>query len=202
MNPVLQIFLLGLATSFGPCLFLCAPLIFPLLFTQNQRFLFLFLLSRLLTFLLLSLLAYLLGRIFFQVLGGAKGLLFLFAGLFLYFLGIWSTLREKRVSCPKRLTKGGSFLSIFLGLLFGLLPCPPSLAVLTYIMVEGKGYLHSLLLGLAFGSGELILPLFLASFLPSLFSRLSPKVYKVFQFLSLIIFFLIGAQLIRRGLLR
>lgn len=197
-----QLFLLGLTTSFGPCLFLCTPLIFPLFFTQPKYFPLFFLLFRLFAFILLTLLAFSFGNLFFQFFVPNRGLISIIAGLFLFFLGFWSFFQKSSFFCPKKLQWQNHYLfSIILGIIFGLLPCPPTLAVLTYVMLEGKNFLNAGYLGLAFALGKLIFPLLILLFAQSLLYKIREKNWlQIFPFLSLIIFFLIGFQLLLRGL--
>ncbi len=201
-----HLFLLGLTASFGPCLFFCTPIVFPLLLSYGRQFLFIFLFTRLFTFLLLSLFAFSLGKVLFRVLSEYRSLLFVIAGLFVIFLGLWLIFKGRHPFCPKGSFnwRSKSLTSIFLGITFGLLPCAPSLAVLTYIALESSSYFHSGLLGLAFGGGEMVAPFLIAIFFQSL---LLPKIVsdrwlRIIQFLSVILLFLIGVQLLLRGMPR
>ncbi|MEO0109940.1 MAG: sulfite exporter TauE/SafE family protein [candidate division WOR-3 bacterium] len=200
----LQLFLFGLITSFGPCLFLCAPLIFPLIFTQPKYFSLFFLLFRLFAFVALSLLVFSFGNFLFRFLVPNRGLISIIAGLFLFFLGFWSFFGKGHFFYPKRFQwENRYFFSIILGILFGLLPCPPTLAVLTYLMLEGKTFLNAGYMGLAFALGEMILPLAILFFSQPLLYRIrNEKWLQISPFLSLILFFLIGFQLLLRGLPR
>lgn len=140
IGQAVSLFFLGLSASFGPCLLFCTPIVLSLIFSYERQFLFIFLFSRLVTFFLLSLMAFALGRILLQSFIQYRNLLFIAAGLFILFLALWLIFKGGHLLCPK-----GSFnfqsrylTSILLGIILGLLPCAPSLAVLTYIALEGK----------------------------------------------------------------
>uniref|UniRef100_A0A7C3UQ82 Urease accessory protein UreH-like transmembrane domain-containing protein n=1 Tax=candidate division WOR-3 bacterium TaxID=2052148 RepID=A0A7C3UQ82_UNCW3 len=204
MVGLLNLFLLGLTTSFGPCLFLCTPLIVPLIFTQRKHFIFLFLFSRLLSFLLLSFLAFLSGKILSPFFHQYRSLVFIVAGLFIFFLGIWSFSQRGIIFCPRRFKWENKYLfAIILGIILGFLPCPPSLAVLTYVILEGKNVFYSLLLGLAFGLGEISFPIFLTFFSqPFLSKTANDKSFRIVQVFSFLLLLLIGFQLLVKGLIR
>ncbi len=200
----LHLFFIGLTASFGPCLLFCTPVVFPLILSYERRFLFIFLLTRLVTFLFLSLLAFTLGKILLHFLNQYRNLLFIAAGLFILSLSLWLIFKGGHLFCPR-----GSFqwrskylTSIFLGIIFGLLPCAPSLAVLTYITLEGKNYFHSGLLGFAFGSGETASPLLFTFFLRSLLlPRItSYKWIRIIQYISAVLLFFIGIRILLKGI--
>jgi sulfite exporter TauE/SafE len=91
-------------------------------------------------------------------------------GIFVVFLGVFILLGHffvlrKPSSCPSFLAKAkGRQLSLTTGLVIGLGPCPPLLALLGLAAVE-KSFLMGAGMGLVFGLGSLVTPLIILGFL-------------------------------------
>jgi len=94
--------------------------------------------------------------------------------------------------------------SIFtLGLIIGLLPCAPLLALLSYIGLVSKSWYNSLFYSFAFGLGTFTSPLLililLTGYLSNLF-RYKKEIYeRIFGALCGLIIVFLGLQLLKRA---
>lgn len=92
---------------------------------------------------------------------------------------------------------------VVIGLLIGLLPCAPLLALFSYVGLISKSWVYSLLYSLVFGIGTFVSPLILlamfAGFIPRIFSGKNELYYKIFSFICGLIIVFLGLQLIRRA---
>lgn len=92
---------------------------------------------------------------------------------------------------------------MLMGLVMGIAPCAPFLAVLSYVGLIAKTWFQSLLYGLAFGLGTLISPLILLTAFSGLLQRWIGSrqlVFgRVFNALCALIIIFLGLQLIFKG---
>jgi sulfite exporter TauE/SafE len=90
-----------------------------------------------------------------------------------------------------------------LGLIIGLLPCAPLLAVFSYLGLVSRTWWHNLLYSLSFGLGTLLSPLLLLAGLTGLIPRFlqgkKELYYKIFSFISGLIIIFLGLQLAKRA---
>jgi sulfite exporter TauE/SafE len=217
MSPAIELFVIGITGSFGPCLAFCSPVILPYIaatrhsWREGLRTTLLFLFTRLVAYVLLGLLAGWSGRLLTVWLHQFDYLIFLGGGIFISFLGLLiifgkepghrlcQTLRRQVVDNS---IKG----PILLGFTVGILPCLPLLGVLAYIALKTQNIWQGAFYGFAFGVGKFISPLVpfgvLASTLPAGLIK-SHKVYLFFTRLCGFILSLIGINLLiaswRRG---
>jgi sulfite exporter TauE/SafE len=172
---IISLFLLGLSFGAGPCLMSCGPVLLPYL-TQagdpplrSLRKYFLFCLGRLLVYAGLGLAIYFLGKLATDELLGRIGrYAYLFGGIFIIVLGLTCIIGKQRKSplCAfiERQKPGFEQNNIFLmGLIMGLLPCGPVMALLAAIALVSKHWMTSLFYSLVFGAGTMISPLMLFS---------------------------------------
>ncbi|MDD5594452.1 MAG: sulfite exporter TauE/SafE family protein [Candidatus Margulisbacteria bacterium] len=202
----LYFFVQGFIVGAGPCLLLCAPIILPYIAgTQKDwraglRTTLIFSSARLLVYTLLGGLVGYVGswlfllfnhRFWGDVLWGG-------AGIFLILLGVLMILGLNYENPLCRLAKSGK--SVFLlGVLVGLSPCLPLIAVLTEIMFISDHIYQGLFYGLAFGMGTVFSPLLilgaLAAWLPGKFAKESTA-GRLFNFLCGLSLCLFGLYLI------
>ena len=215
MNTAIELFIIGITVSFGPCLAFCSPVILPYIAATRQGWkeglvvILTFSFARLITYCLLGLLTGLFGRLLTEQLHQFGYLIFLGGGLFISLLGLLiifgrgyhhhlcQVLRSYAVDDK---IKG----PVMLGLIVGILPCLPLLGVLAYIALRTQNLWQGAFYGLAFGMGKFISPLIplgiLASTLPAgLIKNL--RVYGFFSRLCGFILFFIGVNLIVSRLL-
>jgi len=210
MNTSIELFIIGLTVSFGPCLLFCSPVILPYIaatkkgWREGLKSVLIFTLSRLVAYTILGLLVGLLGRLLTEKLYRFDNFLFILGGLFITLLGILIIFGKdpqlRLCQVLRRYTvdseRGGL---ILLGITVGLLPCLPLLGVLTYIALRATSFWQGALYGFSFGMGTVISPLILfgvlASALPGILIK-SQKVLNFFRTACGFLLFLAGVQLI------
>lgn len=163
------LFIMGLVNGAGPCLVVCMPILVPYIIASASNWrdgLFITL-----TFAFVRALTYAIMGFF---LGAAMGLLnspfymnvISFAGgMVLIGLGALQMFGKKLRACkviPRSITsKHTAYVSILLGIIIGLSPCPPLLGAFVYISMLHFSAVKSALLALSFGLGTAISPLIL-----------------------------------------
>ena len=210
MNTSIELFIIGLTVSFGPCLLFCSPLILPYIaatkkgWREGLKSVLIFTLSRLVAYTILGLLAGLLGRLLTEKLHRFDYWLFILGGLFVALLGILIVFGKdpQRRLCQvlRRCTVDSETGGLILfGLTVGLLPCLPLLGVLTYIALRATSFWQGALYGFSFGVGQLVSPLILfgvlASSLPAILIK-SQRTLSFFRSACGFLLFLAGVQLI------
>ncbi|MFZ5801178.1 MAG: sulfite exporter TauE/SafE family protein [Candidatus Omnitrophota bacterium] len=184
----LSLFLSGVFLGAGPCLISCGP--FLLFFiagaqkTLREGLLiwFAFSLARLFSYLLLGLGCGILSqKVVSRFIAGNAGRYFaMAAGVFIVSVGIAMLLGRSTQSrfCRQMETvfiKRGLKSAFAFGILIGLLPCAPLLAVLSYITLISKTWVKGVAYSFAFGLGTMVSPLviiaLLAALVPKIFFR-------------------------------
>lgn len=208
-----SLFLSGLVLGSGPCLLTCGPILISYIVATGknprQAFFFwlLFSLSRILVYIFLGVSVFLLGEFLVrQNLLFLGGYIYLLSGIIIILIGLFtiiSNVGEKNRLCSsisklleQRLSKVSP---ITMGLILGLLPCAPLLAVLSYIGLVSFSWQVSILYSLIFGVGTLISPLVLLSLGAGVIPKIlfnKPKAYRALRYISGSIIILFGAQLI------
>jgi len=180
MFELLRIFLAGVILGNGPCLFICIPLVLPYIAGLPQpgsdgpfwkaglKLGIIFSSFRLLAYSILgfafaSFYKYVFGIIGSNglYLGLILGILVTVTGLF-YLVSINQRFTLSNPLCGflrARITQRPKFNMALFGLLVGFSPCPPLLAILTYIAATSKEPFWGLLAGFSFGLGTLFTPL-------------------------------------------
>ena len=208
MKVYIDLFITGVALSWGPCLSFCAPILVPYIAGTQKGWLnglkvsLAFSLARVISYVSLSLISAIIGqyliRRFYQTRAGS--IIYLAAGVFVALLGIIIVIgKSPHLHFCAPLKKIGSRSGIkemaLLGIMVGLAPCLPLFGVLTYIAFNSQNFLHGAFLGLAFGLGTLISPLILIGPLAggiSMFLLKKPLVYKIFSYLCGLILIYLG----------
>lgn len=110
--------------------------------------------------------------------------------------GFWQFLQKRLLERDKKSI-------IILGLVIGLLPCAPLLAILSYVGLVSKSWIESLLYSFSFGIGTFVSPLIFLVILTSLIPKFLIKkkgIYiQIFNFICGLIIVYLGIQLIRRA---
>lgn len=208
MKIYIDLFVTGVALSWGPCLSFCAPILVPYIAGTQKNWLsglkvsLAFSLARVISYTTLSLISATLGqyliRGFYQTRGGS--IIYLAAGVFVALLGIIIVIGKSPhlhfCAALKRIgSKAGIKEMILLGIIVGFAPCLPLFGVLTYIAFNSENFLHGAFLGLAFGMGTLISPLILIGPLAGgipMFLLKKPLVYKIFGYICGLILIYLG----------
>ncbi len=211
MSNAIELFIIGITVSFGPCLAICSPVILPYIaatrrgWRQGLAAILIFSFSRLVSYSVLGLLAGLFGGLISIWLRQFDYVIFLIGGMFVSLLGILIIFGKTYQShlCQKNsnhnFTGKGIKGPIMLGLFAGILPCLPLLAVLSYIALRAADLWQGAFYGMAFGSGKIISPLIPLGVLASILPAKLIKKHKLFTFFSRIcgvILLIIGINLI------
>ena len=218
MNIAFSLFLTGLLLGSGPCLASCGPILLSYIVATGKdiprglKDYFIFSLARLLAYLILILAVFFLGSYTLQrFLGDYARYLFILGGAFIVLVGLLLMLRIRWEFLPlqrlqKNITGHHKQNLLLMGLIIGLLPCAPLLAVFSYIGLMSKTWLQSILFILSFGLGTLLSPLILliiiAGFIPSLLRARKPLYERLLCFIGGFIILLFGLQLFVRGFIK
>lgn len=169
----------------------------------------LFSLARILVYVVLGLAVFFLSRFAVErLLGDLSRYIFILGGAFIIIIGIflafgkslelnfWQFLHKNILEHDKK--------SIFTtGLIIGLLPCAPLLAILSYVGLVSRTWLSSLLYSLSFGIGTFVSPLILltilAGIIPRLFLQKKAIYSSIFSLICGLTIIFLGIQLILRA---
>jgi len=176
---MVEMFLLGVTSSFSQCLLCYFPVIFPYLIATKRdlkstlKSISIFLFTGLICYTLLGAFTSLFSQKLFSILKSYKVWIYIAGGGFITFLSLLLIFGKEIKICKIKLRqKEFSNLDfVLLGIFFSILPCIPLFCLLTYILLKGKSFLDGALLGFLFGSGRFISPLFVFSFVPRLLKK-------------------------------
>lgn len=208
MGTYVELFVIGVTASFGPCFVFCSPAVLPYIAATRKgaregfRAALIFSLARMATHAILGLLAGVVGRLLIRLLHEFDDPIFIVGGAVISLLGLLIILGKNPQPRLCRLFRksGGendTWDVLLFGLMMGLMPCLPFLTVLGYIALRSETLWQGGLYGLSFGAGELVSPLILlgpvAGALPA--ALMKRRVYDLFNRLCGVLLFLVGAQL-------
>jgi sulfite exporter TauE/SafE len=214
MREFWSFFAFGLSFGCGPCLVSCGPLFLAYLAGGRKNTkdslldYFIFSAARISVYLFFTVLIFLLGRIITQSVfaGGSKAVLAI-GGVFVVLLGFLtvSDLKPGEHFCGKFCARfiGGKAKNVaILGLITGLLPCAPLIALFSYAGLAAGSLSRSFLYTLVFGLGTFFSPLlvfsFAAGFIPRMMNRGSKRLNRIFSVICGLIIIYLGAELLRR----
>lgn len=210
---IISVFLSGVFFGAGPCLASCGPIIISYVagtknnITKSLIAYALFSLARISVYVVFSIFIFFLGSFTLErILGNSYEFILMIGGAFILFVGAlmffgkrlefkaYNSLRRNVIERDKKSI-------IFFGLITGLLPCAPLLAVLSYIGLVSTAWAHSLLYSLFFGLGTLLSPLILLTILSGLLGQnlSNKKYYQIFSSICGLIIMFLGLQLIRKA---
>lgn len=215
MRVFADIFIMGIVLGWGPCLYFCAPILFPFIAATQSGWLkglkavILFSLSRTISHVILAIIATAFGQLvidrFYSKIGTN---IYFVMPLFILFLGIALLLGRsphlRFCQIFSKYTTSQSWKSfILLGLLIGFSPCITLLGVLAYISAVSQDLLYGAFLGLCFGLGTSLSPLILIGILsgglPKLIFR-REKFLGIFNRICGLFLIYLGLQLVVRVL--
>jgi sulfite exporter TauE/SafE len=204
----------GFVVGAGPCLFVCAPILLPYLagtrrtWQEGLKATLIFGLTRLMIYSLLGGVVgyvgyYIFKFAFYNRIWGKY--LWTFAGSFIILLGILIILGKwmKNPLCrflQKHALENSAGSMVILGIVIGLSPCLPLLAILTEVMFLAKDFFQGFFYGFAFGIGTVISPLLLLGALaPLIPAKLfkSELASRIFSIICGILLILIGIYIIQ-----
>ncbi|MFH1259213.1 MAG: sulfite exporter TauE/SafE family protein [Elusimicrobiota bacterium] len=164
-----KFFFAGITLGWGPCLAICLPVLFPYITAKGinwqtgLKLTLIFSFARLSAYSLLGLTAVAAFRTIDSLIGPNTVIVKLAAGSFIVFTGLAYLLGKiPHASCrflDKFLVEKSNWNMFILGFLIGLAPCPPLVAILTYIGCMSGNILDGGASGFSFGAGTLISPL-------------------------------------------
>jgi len=211
MKIILSLFLMGLSFGAGPCVASCGPLLISYITGTGKGpwkglvIYLLFSFARILVYLVLGLAVFLLGKVIAGFwLGEFSKYIFIAGGVFLIIIGILTALGRhvQFKSCQflhQNLIQKDVKSAVVMGLIIGILPCGPLLALLGYLGLISKTWMHALVYSLSFGAGTAVSPLLLISVLAGLFPRFllrqPPVYYKILSAVCGLIIIFFGVQL-------
>jgi len=168
MPDLLQMFVIGVVSSYGACMISCWPIALPFVTAASdvwQRRLqsaLVFLLAKLVVYGVLGFAAAALGRVLTIWLRFHGETLFVLSGGAIVLLGVraaFTGVHPCSVALQRLKLGQGLSSSVLLGLVVGILPCATGTAVLAYIALSAESPLAGAALGLAFGAGKFFSPL-------------------------------------------
>lgn len=210
---LLSLFVSGLLFGSGPCMASCGPILVSYAagtgknVIKSLKVYILFSSARIFTYVVLGILVFLFGRLALEgLLGSYYKYILILGGAFIMSLGLLMLLGKRLNFKPLQFLER-NFLQrdkksiLAMGLIIGLLPCAPLLAILSYIGLISKTWADSLFYALVFGVGTFISPLILLTLLSGVISRLlkDKKYCQVINFISGIVIVFLGMQLIIRA---
>jgi len=216
---VASLLLLGLSFGIGPCLATCGPILIPYIVGNKKNTLkslgvyFLFSSARIAVYLVLGVAVFFLGRLIIEMqLARFSRYISVFFGIFLIIVGAltaWGNnlgQRQENGFCRfvhKNLLTRDKKNVILMGLITGLAPCAPLLALFAYLGLVSKTWVHALIYSFSFGLGTLLSPLLILSLLAGLIPNLltgQKQVYsKILSFVCGLVIIFFGVQLIMRA---
>lgn len=216
MKIAVELFIIGIAVSFGPCLASCGQVILPYIaatkrgWREGFKATIIFSFTCLVVYVILGLLAGLLGRmlvIWFRQFGY---LIFLTGGIFVSIIGVIIILSKGSGHrfCQflnRQVADDDIKGPVLLGLTLSILPCLPLLGVLAYIALRSQNLWEGAFYGFAFGLGKFISPVIPLGVLAGGLSKGvagNSRINIFFKWLCGIILFLIGLSFVIPGLLR
>lgn len=216
MSTAMELFIIGITVSLGPCFAFCGPVILPYIaatrrgWKEGLKATLIFLFSRLVAYIILGLLAGLLGRLLILWLRQFEYLIFLIGGILILIIGLMIIFGKEShpLLCQflsRQVVDNNIKGPMLLGLIVGILPCLPILAVLSYIALKSQNLWQGAFYGFSFGMGKFISPLIplgvLASSLPKVLIK-NQRIYNFFNRLCGFILFFIGLNFVISRLLR
>lgn len=214
MNKIIpSLFLCGLLFGSGPCLASCGPILISYIAATKKNILkglvvyVLFSLARISVYLLLGVAIFSLGRFTLErLLGDFSRYIFIIGGGFIVLIGVLTAGGKRLEIKPlnflhRNILERDKKSVVIVGLIVGLLPCVPLLAILSYVGLVSKSWLQSLFYSLSFGLGTFVSPLILLAILAGVIPQWfqDKKYYSVFRFICGMIIIFLGLQLIYRA---
>jgi sulfite exporter TauE/SafE len=212
---ILSLFLTGLLFGSGPCIASCGPFLIAYIagtkkdIPKSIATYILFSSARIFVYLGLSLAIFFLSRFVIEkILGNLSKYLLILGGGIIVLIGAFLTLGKRWEFNPwqflyQNILEHDKKSIVAVGLIVGLLPCAPLLAILSYVGLISRTWFSSLVYTLSFGVGTFISPLILLTVLAGLIPRFlgDKKIlyYQIFSFICGLTIVFLGIQLIIRA---
>jgi len=214
---IIYLFLSGIFFGSGPCIASCGPILISYTAATKKNPLkglmvyTLFSISRISVYIALSLSIFFLGKFTMdKLLGVLSRYVLIIGGAFIILIGLLIILgrRWDFGACAflnKKILEHDKKSIAMLGIIIGLLPCGPLLAILSYIGLVSNSWASSIFYSLSFGIGTFLSPLLLltlaAGFIARLFKNKEILFQRIISIVCGLIIIFLGGQLIYRGFL-
>ncbi len=208
MSDILQLFLIGVVSSYGACFISCWPIALPYVTASDDamrgrlKAAIAFLSAKLVVYVFYGTAAAFLGRLVSGWFIEHANIIFIISGIAVVILGVQAALAGTHPcnAILKRLKVKGKVVSAaLLGIFAGIVPCATSSAVLAYIAFSAETTLMGALLGLAFGVGKFFSPLIPASILSSYFANRLKINFVWLRYVCASLVIILGLRLILKG---
>lgn len=201
---VIELFLIGFSSYFGPCMLFCSPVVIPYIIGTREKFveslksLIIFSISRLLVTVILGMIVAIAGKILIAFFRGFSGYFYLFFGIIIIFSAVLIITGKKHIFGNISFKNNPANIDLVIyGALTALIPCAPKLGAFAYISLKADNLAAGLLYSLAFGIGEFISPLlFLGIVILALPSSFNYRFKRLFSYLSAVILLILGIKFI------
>jgi len=215
IDKFLYLLLQGFVLGFGPCLFICAPIVVPYIagtkrsWQEGLKATLIFSLARLLVYAFLGGIFGYFGFFLLQLYPTFSLSIWLIGAAFIILLGgliiLGRDIRNPLCQLLSKQTLDDSFKSmVFLGVIVGLSPCLPLVGILMEIALISEHIWIGALYGATFGIGTVISPLLilgaLAGGLPTAFIH-NEKIFRIFNVICGILLILVGLYILFSRLL-
>jgi len=208
MSDFLQLFLIGIVSSYGACFVTCWPIALPYVTATGEGLrsrlyaALAFLSAKLVVYVMLGTAAAFLGRIMTGWIAQHAHVLFVVSGIAIIILGLRAALTGThpcRVFLKRLKVKAKIESAALLGIFAGILPCATSTAVIAYIAFSAESPLMGAALGFAFGVGKFFSPLIPASILTNYFQNRFKINQLWIRYACALLIFILGLRLIQKG---
>jgi len=212
---IISLFLTGLLFGSGPCIASCGPFLITYIagtkksISKGVMVYILFSVARISVYVALSLGIFFLSRFAMEkILGGLYKYVLILGGAFIITIGLFLAFGRRLEfsfwqSWHKNILERDKKSIVAVGLVIGLLPCAPLLAILSYVGLVSRTWVSSLLYSFAFGIGTFVSPLvllaILAGLIPHLFLQKKAIYSSIFSLICGLIIIFLGIQLILRA---
>ena len=209
---IISLFLTGLLFGSGPCIASCGPFLISYIagakknVSKGIMVYVLFSSARIFVYVVLSLAIFFLGRFAMEkILGDLYKYVLILGGAFIITIGLFLAFGRRLEfsfwqSWHKNILERDKKSIVAVGLVIGLLPCAPLLAILSYVGLVSRTWPSSLLYALSFGIGTFVSPLvllaILAGLIPRLFLEKRAIYYSIFSLICGLMIIFLGIQLI------
>ncbi|MFN3966350.1 MAG: sulfite exporter TauE/SafE family protein [Endomicrobiia bacterium] len=219
ISEYIKLFIAGITLGNGPCLFICLPIVLPYIVTSFKpqgknnpspfygfNLILLFSFSRLFSYSILGFFSVSFYKFIQTTVVSTQNYLQLILGILIVFIGVFYLISEKiSLANPvcsfiqKKFVNKNKLNMLLFGLLIGLSPCAPLLAILAYIAAMAKNSLTGLIAGFSFGLGTLITPLIPVSTFAGFITdnlKKNPVLFTLVRVLSAFLLIYFGFRLI------
>lgn len=206
---------MGLSFGAGPCLASCGPILVSYLAGSKRNIpkgivdYVLFSAARVLVYLVLGLGVFFLGRfVIGNLLSGLSRYVLIIGGIFIILIGVFTAFDgvikfQPCQSLYQRIFSSDTKNIFIIGLVVGLLPCAPLLAILSYVGITSRSVFEAILYSLFFGLGTALSPLILlvviTGLIPNWMAKQGAKPQRIFALISGLVIVFLGVRLLRSG---